>query len=518
MTDRETNIKAILAAGELKARHARAPLLYYKPTAHQARYHKSCRNNRATLLVAGNRAGKTYAAAAEIVANLLGYAPWEVPGLRIGPDGDYPAREDVPVGHWLRRADGLPMAARRIVMVATGLNLHRGIGLTIWPAVEGFLSPAARRDMEVRRGLYGVPVHVMLPGGSQLIFASGDQDSRQFEGASYDAAFVDEPFKRAHWAALWRSLTDRLGRVSFTLTPYESNAMWVYELFIADDQCPFSVGVVNATIHDNVHLSKQARDEYLGGIANEDEREAREKGSWRFLTHRAFPAFDPGVHIVPSRGVPPGWVRGMAVDPAHRRPFMMVWAAFGPNGEVEPYMEYPPTEHHKMRASTLTVRDYARIIREMEGPHPADFRVLDPRFGVQHARVKGSVMTSVQEDFAEYGLDLDCRIEGTEREETGIQRIRELMRFDRGAAFPLCEPKLRVQEQCKNTILSLRDSNFVPPDQRDPNVLPEKLLEAFKDARDCVRYLVLYPYLPPDTSGDSYITDSTWRHHADREV
>ena len=132
----------------------------------------------------------------------------------------------------------------------------------------------------------------------------------------------------------------------------------------------------------------------------EEERAARETGAWTFLTHRAFPQFDPAVHIIPPQGPPPGHKLLLAIDPAHRRPFALLWAAFGPHGDILVYNEWPKTSHHEMRSSTNTVAEYIDIVVREEGLRKADFRILDPRFGQQHGTIKAERLTSIQEDFA----------------------------------------------------------------------------------------------------------------------
>jgi hypothetical protein len=275
-------------------------------------------------------------------------------------------------------------------------------------------------------------------------------------------------------------------------TPLGPHAPFVYQEFIAKER--EDVAFIQASIHDNPHLSHNAVREFLeGGGFNEDELAARQSGQWIFLSHRAFPTFDPAAHVIPPFHLPQGWIRGLVIDPAHRRPFAMIWLAFGPHGEVVVYKEWPKTKHSAMRSSDLTVPDYATIIRNQEAGEKIDFRVLDPRFGKAEHSFKGEKHTSIQEDFARVGLYFDCRVPNTGSEETGINELRRLMRWDRTS--PLSElnrPKLQVFNTCKNTIDCLALSNFVPPAMRDPDVLPEKLLEAEKDFRDCLRYGVLY--------------------------
>jgi hypothetical protein len=161
----------------------------------------------------------------------------------------------------------------------------------------------------------------------------------------------------------------------------------------------------------------------------------------------------------------------------------------------------------QLRSSDKTVKEYGTMVRDTEGKHPADGRVLDPRFGKAEHSVKGQRTTSIQEDFVhDAGLYFDCNVPGTEREETGIQAIRNLMSWDKHA--PLSElnrPKLSVQAHCTNTIAMLEKSVFVPPNARDPMILKEELGAAWKDPRDCLRYGILYDIIYDKDDDQGYI-------------
>jgi hypothetical protein len=512
---RDEKVEYLLAIQERERREREAPLISYKPHPGQTRAHNACREKRVTIVTSGNRWGKSHMNAAEIVSNLLGYRPWEVENLTLTPEGNYPPREEVPPQYWLRRGDEIPLQMPARVLCTSGLSMLQGIGRTMWPKIEGFIPPAVRAhpDYKVRRGVFSVPVEVAFPNdatwkGAKLFFASGEMKPMQFEGQNFTFAAFDEPTLRTIFGAIWRGLTDDYSRVIMTMTPIGSNAPWVFEEFEEGDRTDSRV--ISGSIWENPHIPDEAKKEFLeGGGFLDEERQARELGSWTFLSHRAFPMFDPAVHVVPEgTPLPHGWVRGMACDPAHRRPFMIVWALFGPNGEMLIYDEWPRTDHNEIRSSMFTVPDYQRIIINAEGGHQQDFRLLDPRSGAARPASKGEQHTSIQDDFAKEGLFFDCRLEGTEREETGIEKIRQLLRFDRNAPIsPLNCPKLQVKANCINSINALRLSNFKPASMRDPDQLDEKTLQKFKDARDCIRYLALQPVHMGTSDSWSYIEE-----------
>jgi len=507
---REDKIKAILAIQEKQRRLRLAPLLYFAPHVGQEKAVVALCEPGIRIVVshAGNRFGKTYLAAAILVAYLYGYWIWRVPGLQLTEQGDYPPRSDVAPEYWIRRPDGLPLRLPSVGLCVTGLSLLKGILQNIWPYIDAMLPPAVKDhpDFRVSRASQSVPSFMILPpgmstGGSSINFGSSEQQKSSgmaFEGQRHTHCVFDEPPTPGAFRAVWRGLTDDYGRMYIPATPIGENVPWLYDELIASGRQ--DVISIAGSIWDNPYIGDREKTEFLeGGNYSKAERKAREFGDFSFLTHRAFPTWREDVHVVPaSTEIPYGWITGMAIDPAHRRPFAIIWAAFGPNGECWVYDEWPDGPHHEMRVSPYTVKDYVRIIHEREARHNrrVSFRVLDPRFGVAAPRIKGEVFTSIQEDFARHKLYFDCRIPGTEREEIGIAKVREMLHWnDNEPLSTLNRPKLRILENCRNTRKSMAMSNFVS--NKDPEKLDEKLSEKFKDFRDTLRYLILYPVMLP---------------------
>jgi hypothetical protein len=492
---------ALLAIQERRRRRRLAPLKYFTPHVGQARMHEAMKRVRGVIGKPGNRWGKSTYSGACATCHCYGYWIWEVPDLKMTPEGDYPPRDTIHPDYWITRPDGIPIAVPNQGLVMSGLSMQRGIGAIMAPAIDQFLPPYVLQNRTVHKAAGGVPLEMKLPNGSQIYFGSGHQEPMNYEGVIYHWVGCDEPPPRAHWGAVWRGMTDFFAPFWFTMTPIGPNAPFVFEEFAKGNRD--DVEIIHGSIWENPHLSHAAKTAFLtqGGYTD-DELNARESGDWCFLSHRAFPTFDVGAHVLtPPRQPHPGWFKLLACDPAHRRPYAFMWIAFGPNGEVHVYNEWPKGQDHaRMRSSELGIHDYATIIRNIEGRMPVDFRVLDPRFGKAHFSSKGVTETSIQEDFEKFGLDFTCDVPDIGREETGIERIRGLLRWDKMQPLGgLNVPRLQVNADCTNTINSLALSNFVPPNAKDNLILPEKLQELYKDFRDCLRYgvLVWRPYLGP---------------------
>jgi hypothetical protein len=505
LNERERKEQALLAIQERRRRRRVCPLKYFEPHVGQARGIEIMKKQRGCIMKPGNRWGKSTLSGATAVAHAHGYWIWEVPDLQPTRDGGYPPRDEIDPAFWIRRPDGIPIAVPNAGLIMSGLSMQRGIGAIMAPAIDQFLTPYELQNRTVYKAAGGVPLEMKLPNGSTIYFGSGHQEPMNYEGVIYHWVGCDEPPPRAHWGAIWRGMTDFFAPFWFTMTPIGPNAPFVFEEFARNDRD--DVGIVHGSIWENPFVSHEAKVAFLtqGGYT-EDELAAREQGTWCFLSHRAFPTFDTAAHVIAPRLPTPGWLKVVTCDPAHRRPFAFVWKAFGPNGEVHIYDEWPKgDDHSRMRSSDLTIHDYSTIVRNTEGHRPVDLRVLDPRFGKATFRMKGEMQTSIQEDFEKFGLAWTCEVPDTEREEIGIERIRGLLRWDKTRPLGgLNTPLLQVNADCTNSINALEYSNFAPPNAKDTLQLPVKTLELYKDFRDCIRYgvLVRKPWLGWKTEKD----------------
>jgi hypothetical protein len=324
-----------------------------------------------------------------------------------------------------------------------------------------------------------------------------------FEGADHDMALFDEPVPKAVYTAVWRGLIDRTGAWLMGFTPLGPNCAWVHREFVLGG--PDYIRRVTASQSDNPHLDSKALAQFREGADfNDEERAARERGEFGHLTHRAFPTFRRGVHVIPPFTPPRDWPILLSVDPAHRRPFFMVWMAWDAvRSTWIVFREFPHgVSFMGMRTSSMTIQDYANTIRSMEGARPADGRLLDPRFGPAEYSIKGQRLTSVLEDFGNLGLIFECQIPGIASIETGVAKIRELLAHDRQLSVSATNrPHLLVTEDCTNVIEAFENWSFVPPAAREELRLDEKYCEPFKDPIDVVRYAVLYG--PPAVAGQA---------------
>lgn len=505
--DRQALESKLAALRELKRRKQAAPLFYSEPHSRQkeALDVLSEEGVRGVLLCGGNRFGKSWWGRYVAWAYALGYWPHKLlpEQRRLAENGFYPTRDEVSPDIWVRRPDGVPIGYPAKILVVTGLSLDRGIGAVFWPDFEATI-PAQWRgpnQIKTRRGSLGVVIHATMPNGAVVRFGSIEQGSMAFEGANYDLVVFDEPPTKAVFTACWRGLIDRLGRFVMAFTPLGDHAPWLHAEFVAGDRR--DVRVISGAQHENPHLTRQALEDFEAGVDfTQEELEARKYGRWGFLSHRAFPMFDPAVHVIDHYLPPLSMPVRMACDPANRRPFFFLWGAYDrPRDTWIIYDEWPRESFVKMRSSPYGIQNYASMIHTTEGSRNVYQRFIDPKFGPAEYTVQGAKITSTVENFAQFGLHFSTHIPGSSRIETGIMQLKDRLHYepDPDTGRALVPPKLLITRNCQNLIQAMENYSFVPPNARDDAILDEKLLEAYKDPIDTLRYLIL-PGPMSDTS------------------
>jgi hypothetical protein len=483
--DRQALVNKAAALSELIARRAVCPIASFEPHAGQQRIIDSAAP--ITIAMTGNRWGKTEAMVAELICAGIGYRPYQVPDfkLNIAPDGtvSFPDRSQVPMEAWVRRVDGLPINIPSKVVVVSGLSLERGIGeiiqekfTALWP-----------KDVKYKThlGPLGVWKKLQLPNGSEFYFGSATQALMSWEGFAADAVVADEPLPKRVFIALRRGLIDRKGQFKWSMTPLGDAAMaWVQADLLTEERN--DVEIIRGTSWDNPYLDREALRSFLEDPSmSEDERRARETGEIAALGRRIVTTFSDKC-IIPPTTIPPDVPRLLVVDPHHARPAFMVWIAVMDDGEeLIAYREWPETDFEKMRTPAMSLHDLAGMIKEREGKENVQWRICDPAFGVQHAKVHGDQFRSFVEEMSDYGLDFDARVDNDV--ERGIARLRDAFKISNVTD----KPRLSVMRHLKNCIRGLQFWSY--QEGRDGQL---KVSEQFKDPVDCLRYATMYelPY------------------------
>lgn len=487
---------------ELERRYREAPLLYsHRLLANhpkQRAFLDAGKTHRVRAAFGGNRSGKTWVGAREALNHMYGYRIHEATAdgvLQLAADGDLPPRELIPPRYWVRRTDGIPVRVPNVGLVVTGLPRMRGIGLNVFPTLHDALPAGVRASprLRVMRSAMSVPEWMELPNGSRAIFGSSEQDPITYEGFVADWAWFDEPPLPSIYTAVILRLFDNCGSRWLTLTPLDAKSAWLIPIH---DDPPPDTFIVDIDMADNpANPPEKIREIEENGEMDEREKMARLHGQFGSLADRVFRRFDPAVHVVKSFPIPKHWVRGLTVDPHHRRPPFMLWWAFDPEERAYHfYKEYPAGGNfHKLRDGGLTPIETATIIRNAEGDRPAHYRVCDPRFGkAEHIR-HGYAEASWVDLMAQLGLHFDARVPNVGDVDRGHAVVDSLLGYDKNfPVSPTNRPRLLVHEGCESLILSFM--RYAHLDVNDPiKGIFRKVSEEYKDPIDCVRYSVLWP-------------------------
>jgi len=486
--EKELKAQALL---ELLSRQQDCPIAHVKPHGGQAQF--SASRKPVVIVLAGNRFGKTHALVMEAIAGALGYRPWQVPGLQLVKTENgwvFPDRADVPAEAWVLRLDGLPIRTPAKIVVVTGLSLSRGIGEIIqtkwnelWPAsvpVKTYLGPL------------GTWLKVVIPNGSEVYFGSATQGALAFEGFSSDLVLADEPIPRHRFTALRRGLIDQNGQFRWTMTPLgDTNMAWVAADLLSEKNK--EVEVIRGSSFDNPHIPREALERFFADPSmTEDERRARMTGEIAALGKRIVSTFTDA-SLLPPLSPSIEEPRILVVDPHHSRPPFLAWAVVRNDGEeLVVFREEPAdVEFEKLGPSNVTTDVLAARIKALEGREKVLWRICDPSFGRQKAKVLGQRFPCFTDQMAEYGLYFDARVDNDL--DRGIAKLRDAFKVNATTG----KSRLLICENCTNIIRAL---NFWSYKTQEGGQL--EISEQYKDPVDVLRYLVSYPF--PRHVGDSW--------------
>lgn len=487
--DHELAVFTARISEEINRRFRADPVRFYNPHAKQREFHENMARFR--IWASGNRVGKTFALSIETGCGCLGFRPYLLDDDRHTLEID-PAL--VPDHARFVNGRGEPVRVPTTgLLVASGFD--RGIADVVLPYMRTWFGPYIARE---GKGTGGQIVELIFKNGSRLVFGSYDQDSKKFEGTSYDFVGFDEPPPRDHWIAIRRGLVDRVGRAWFAMTPIREP--WVYdEIWMKAIEGHPEYAAIKASWYDNPW--REEDDSFIDSLS-EEEKQVRIYGNWVHLSGRIYKEFDRRTHVVDPFPIPDSWPRYQIVDPHGRRPFAVVYAAIDEADDIWIYNEWPEKWHHEMSGSGMDIDAYVSLFRSIESGSVVTYRIMDPAFGKQ---TQGANYMSFREEFALPGRDLyyDCSISNAIEE--GHMAVKGLLRHD--PAKPLSamnHPRLRVFSTCRNTIWSLEHYVWREAKRSDLMGL-EKPREIGKDFCDCLRYLAM--------SNPHYARPASWNRY-----
>lgn len=287
---------------EILRRKREDPLKHvYQAHEFQRKIHRN--RARITLVLGGNRTGKTWGGVAEALYYCLNRDTWaEMP------------------------SHGLPIV---VWYVMPSLTMFRR---AIIPVLNQLIPMPEVEKWDKQQNV------IYFKNGSQLHMLSSDMRQRRLQGASVDLVVMDEAQKKEVFEELLARVFDRNGRILMVLTPVDevaSNWLWIRDdLYIPwENGTRVDVDVIFMPVADsegNPLVPQYTRED----IKKLEEmypdplvRAARLYGQFVTRSGLVFGQYDPEIHQVPRFDVPENFHRWVIVDPQYHRFAALFFAA-----------------------------------------------------------------------------------------------------------------------------------------------------------------------------------------------
>lgn len=450
------------AVQELERRKREDPLAnVYKPNNFQEKIHGS--RAPITVVLGGNRTGKTYSAVAEAILYALGRSTYSET-----PDPPNTVWYIVPTGDVFRDA--------------------------VQPIFDQLL-PWSKIE---RVGGQKLKTY-KFTNGSRIVVKSSDQRQKRLVGAAVDFAVADEPMPKKVYEEVVARLISTGGRLLMVLTPVSEKMdewLWVRdELYI-----PWKIGerkdidVVHMPVIDQdgnpavPHLTKKQVEQMKRQYPDPETRAARMHGEFIVRGGLVFKGFDDDINLVKRFKVPEHWHKWLVCDPQYHRFAVLMFAA-DPDGNYYVTDEYfsqdEPLAHRAEHIKAMVGQHDRKIPMYVDYANQQDIQELNYHFGRLNADI-GAVELPVTKRVEQMVLRVHARLEpDTERyyhKETGLGDVC-------GA------PRLMIFDDLSSTWMHegrpIRGSRLLWELKRltwGKNGKPDKSTAAGADCTDCLIY------------------------------
>ena len=375
------------ATEELERRRREDPLQYvYKPHKYQEQIHRSRSN--ITLVLGGNRTGKTYAGIAEALYYIEGRSTYaEV------PEGPNTVWYVVPTGAVFD--DAVQPILEQLIN---------------WEHVVSF-------DKQKRR--------YRFKNGSVLAIKTSDQRQKRLVGAAVDFVVADEPLPKVVYEELAARLISTNGRMLMVLTPVsEKMDEW---LWIRDDlYTPHKMGerpdvhIINMPVVDEdgepavPHLTKAQVRMYEDQYPDPETRAARMYGEFIVRGGLVFGGLNDEVNIIEPFDVPDYWHKWLICDPQYHR-FAVLLFAVDPDGNYYVVSEYfsadEPMATRADRIKAMVGHQDKNLPLYVDYANPQDVQELNYHFARNGANI-GAVPLPVTKRVEDMVLRVHAMLEG----------------------------------------------------------------------------------------------------------
>jgi len=376
------------AVQELERRKKQDPLAtVYSPHKYQKAIHKSRAN--ITLVLGGNRTGKTYSAVAEALLYCLGRSTYaEVP--------------EPPNLVWY------------IVPTSS----------TFKDAVEPIINILMPWDRVIRHDKrYN---EYKFDNGSILAIKSSDQRQKRLVGANVDFVVADEPMPKVVYEELIARLISTSGRMLKVLTPVSEKMdewLWVRdELYV-----PWEIGertdidVIHMPVVDEdgkpavPHLNEEQVQRFIDQYPDPETRAARMYGEFVVRGGLVFAGFNKDVNIVPKFKIPDHWHQWMICDPQYHR-FAVLYFAADDKGNYYVTDEYFSTDEvmaiRAERIKAMVGLQDRSVPMYVDYANPQDIQELNYHFNRNNAPI-GAVQLPIQKQVEKMVLRVHTMLEAS---------------------------------------------------------------------------------------------------------
>ena len=430
---------------------------YYVPNKMQLQAHLS--PARTVLLCAGNRSGKSTFGAIELCYHLTRrYPSW------------YPEK---------KRFKG-PIKA---IISATSFAI---VSRVIEPKLVSLLP---KGFYTFKRNPQGYLQKIRTRDGSTVDVLTLEMADQAYESADWDFAWEDEPQQQRKREAIYRGLTDRMGREVITFTPLTEP--WMKDELIdkADNK---KIALITASIYDNLSdiegnpiLTREAIEDLEANLS-EDFKETRIRGTFFTLRGRVYKEFSDEVHVKEFSYSDKQYVNYPVIcvlDPHDRLPHHLIWAFLDRDDDI--HIDSEMIIHCELPELAEKVRKHEKILG-----YNVKRRLIDPNFGRKPA-ASGSNRSVIDElgrngtRFGEAQDDIDV----------GHMIVRDYLHYNLNKPVTAVnKPKLFFsKDKVPVTIKSIRNLQYQEWQGKTKGERNPKEVEKDKDnhGADTIRYLCI---------------------------
>ena len=368
----------------LKEQAKKPNILGYQAHEKQLLFHTM--DKRGRLYIGGNRSGKSYGSVAEDLWWVMGSHPY------------------------LHTPE--PPVRGRVVVV----DFTEGLEQIMLPIFSQLIAPSMLKNGSWEDSYSKQNRQITFRNKSTIEFMSYEQDTEKFAGTSRHFIHFDEEPPMHIFNECGARLVDTNGRYWISMTPVDGMT-WTHETIYekGKDGDPL-IGVVEADMLDNPHITKEAAEAYLGGL-DDEERKAREHGNYVALGGLVYKQFHESVHVIDPFIPPKNWAWYCSLDHGYNAPTGVLWHGVSPEGLTITF-----SEHYKAEWTLDQHAEFIKLRNRELGREP-DYYVADPAI----AQRSGITGTSIQTEYAVRGLPFAL---GNNNVEVGVAKIQNYLRMD----------------------------------------------------------------------------------------